>query len=215
MMRMAMRMENLRQMVVIGGLFSVLAVATLGSSKASDPSIFKVEEVWEMVVNEPDPANISPQITFFLSPSTDIDDCYFQLQMNYEADDDFSGGGFHVGAIDHGKMIDEARSGTHRVLATKGDHVRWTNVVAVVNNKLLFAVKDGLGAEWGGFGGPEYLVTIPSSPVTDLSAYDPQQSLDAIDIGFGANRIDRVTLVEVRVFYSDGHALTLPINRQP
>jgi hypothetical protein len=86
--------------------------------------------------------------------------------------------------------------------------------MAVIQNKVLFAVRDGHGQEWGSFGGPEYLVKITPSPVADLSEYHPQKSLDSVDIGFGANRVDSVTLREVRVFYTDGRMVAVSVNAQ-
>jgi hypothetical protein len=201
---------------VIGGLFWVSILAGMQTCAGEEASIYKIEEVWELVILEPDPANHSPQVTFFTSPSVNIDDSYFQLQMNYAADVDYSPGGFHVAAVHQGRgIVDEARSETRRTLTTDGDHIRWTNVMAVIQNKLMFAVKDGHGSEWGSFGGPEYLVKIVNSPVNDLNEYHPQQSLDSVDIGFGANRVSSITLVEVRCFYSDGRVVTVPVNQQP
>jgi hypothetical protein len=200
---------------IIGGSLWVLSLAGMSAYADDGASIYKVEEVWEMVIQDPDPANQSPQVTFFTSPSVNIDDTYFQLQLNYAADEGFSPGGFHVAAVQGEEMVDEARSDTRRTLATDGDHIRWTSVMAVIQNKLLFAVKDGQSDEWGSFGGPDYLVKITPSPVADLSTYHPQQSLDAVDIGFGANRVASITLIEVRCFYTDGRTLTVPVNRQP
>ena len=82
--------------------------------------------------------------------------------------------------------------------------------MAVVGNKVLFAIKDGYGDEWGPFGGPEYLVKVVPSPVSDLSEYHPQNSLDSVDVGFGANRVASITLIEVRCFYTDGQVVTVP-----
>ncbi len=200
---------------IVGGVVFAFVFAALPACLAADSSIYKIEEDWEMVIHEPDPANHSPQVTFYTSPSWNLDDVYFQLQMNYAADKEFSGGGFHVASVQNDQILDEARSVTRRVLATDGDHIRWTSVMAVIHNKLLFAVRDGHATEWGNFGGPDYLVKMTASPVPDLAEYHPQQSLDNVDIGFGANRVQSVKLLQVRVFYTDGRIVTVPVNRQP
>lgn len=199
---------------VIGGIAAVLSMFSLSAS-GEEPTIWKIEEDWEMVIYEPDPSIYSPQVTFFTSPSLDLDDTYFQLQMNYEADEAFSAGGFHVAAVSNGSIVDEERSSHRITLGTSNDQIRWTSVMAVVENKLLFAVKDGHGTEWGDFGGPEYLVRVVPSPVQDLSNYHHQQSLDSVDIGFGANRVQSVTLRHVRIFYSNGVVTDLDLNLQP
>lgn len=69
-----------------------------------------IEEDWEFVLNEPDAKNVSPQITFFTSPSVNVDECYFQLQMNYAAEEGFSSGGFDFTGVNHEQIVDRARS---------------------------------------------------------------------------------------------------------
>ena len=215
MMRIGHCVATTLRKCVVGGIVFALVSTALPACLAADPTIYKIEEDWEMVINEPDSANYSPQVTFFTSPSANLDEAYFQLQMNYAADAEFSGGGFHVASVQNEAILDEARSETRSILATDGDHIRWTSVMAVIQNKALFAVKNGQGTEWGNFGGPEYLVRMTPSPVSDLSGYNPQQSLDTVDIGFGANRVQSITLLQVRFFYTDGQTVTVPVNRQP
>lgn len=201
--------------VIIGGILIASVVAGAHSATAIEPHVFKIEEDWEMAVSEPDAANCSPQVTFFTSPSFQMENCYFQLQMNYAADEGFESGGFHVAAVVDEAFLDEARSATQLTLASSNDLIRWTSVMATINNKLLFAVRDGTGNEWGSFGGPDYLVTIVPSPVVDLNDYAAQQSLDNVDIGFGANRVTSITLKRVRLFYTDGTSRTITVNGQP
>ncbi|WP_144057719.1 hypothetical protein [Novipirellula maiorica] len=179
-----------------------------------DVAIFKIEEDWEMVLNEPDAINHSPQVTFFTTP-TDEPSRYFQLQLNHAVDTQFSGGGFHVAAVENDQIIDQARSETRAALSSDGDHVRWTSILATVEGQTLFAIKNGHASQWGDFGGPDFLVRMNSDASLGLSQYHPQKSLDAVDIGFGANRVASITLLEVRVFYVDGSVVPVPVNRQP
>ncbi|MDG2220258.1 MAG: hypothetical protein P8L85_02700, partial [Rubripirellula sp.] len=147
--------------------------------------------------------------------STGSEDDYFQLQMNYHADQWFDGGGFHVAAVRAGDTIDEARSGTNAPLSFSSDNIRWTNVMAAIDGQLLFAVKNGHADQWGNFGGPDYLVRIDSEHLADLSSYDPAQSLETVDIGFGANRVSKITLKQVRIYRTDGNMQTIDVNGHP
>lgn len=180
---------------------------------AEEPTVYKVEEDWELVVNEPDPSNNSPQVTFFTSPSHYSEGTYFQLQLNYHAADHYSSGGFHVAAVNDDQIVDDARSKTRKNLAISNDVIRWTSVMAVIDNRAMFAVRDGYGREWSSFGGPDYLVQMVPSPVKDLSQYRYQQSMDAVDIGFGKNRVSRVTLKVVRLFYTNGHVAVAVVDQ--
>lgn len=191
------------------------ATADEASINKIEAPIYKIEEDWEMHIQHPDPEICSPQVTFFTSPSTDSEDDYFQLQMNYHADEWFDGGGFHVAAVCDGDTIDEARSGTNAPLVFASDKIRWTNVMAAIDGQLLFAVKDGHGNQWGNFGGPDYLVRIDSEHFSDLSDYDPAQSLESVDVGFGANRVAEITLKEVRIYRTDGTTQAIEVNLHP
>lgn len=199
----------------VGGICAAITLWLGSISFAEDRSIYRIEEDWELRINDPDPANFSPQLTLFVSPSVDTEADYFQLQLNYSADSDFSGGGFDVAAVRNAEVADEVRSLTSQALSQSNDEIHWTNVMVILEEKLLFAVKDGSSLTWGNFGGPEYLVEIPGATYSDLAEYHPQQTLDTVDIGFGANRIDSLTLTRVRVYYTDGKVTTVPVNRQP
>jgi hypothetical protein len=199
--------------VLFGGTLGLCGNLPGQKSLAAEPTVYKVEEDWELVVNQPDASSNSPQITFFTSPSHLLEDSYFQLQMNYHAADDYSSGGFHVASVSDDQTVDDARSMTRKNLATNDDLIRWTSVMAVIDNRALFAVRDGHGREWGSFGGPDYLVRMVPSPVPDLSNYRYQESMKSVDIGFGRNRVSRITLKAVRLFYTNGHVAVVTENQ--
>ena len=215
-MSKAMRWLRAARSTAASGILAGLALLLSSNAVHADHgSIYKVEEEWEIVIDDPDPSINSPQITFFVTPNPAEPNCYFQLQMNYAADDTYSSGGFHVGAFHSGTLLDEARSATRRTLTVDGDRVRWTNVMAAIDGQLLFAVKDGYGDDWGEFGGPEYLVRMESDHIDDLSHYTPYESLQMVDIGFGANRVRSVTLRSVRLYYDDGRVVEFWVGASP
>jgi len=207
---------------VIGG-FLLASVLMAQPCAASEPGVWKVEEDWEMVVHEPDAINVSPQVTFAISATGGHEDadehsahnCYFHLQMNYSADEQFSAGGFHVAAVEQDEIVDEERSEKQIVLSSDGDQLQWTSVMAVVDNKLMYAVKNGYGTDWGNFGGPDYLVQAANCPVSDMRDYSYQWSLDNVDVSYGANRVASIELVRIRLFYTNGNFVTIPLNLQP
>ena len=201
-----------RQRFKIVCLFASLFLSP-GIALADDGvKLYVVEEDWELVVGEPRPAINAPQVNFFTCPVADDPDCYFQLQMNYAADEYFSGGGFHVAAARDEQLLDEARSETRSVLSLDNDTVRWTSVMAAFDGELLFAVKDGYAEDWGAFGGPEYLVRMPANGVDNLIGYSPAKSLELVDIQFGGNRVASIVLKEVRLFFTDGTVTTVPVH---
>ncbi len=180
---------------------------------AQTATVYLVEEEWEMVINEPEPAINSPQVAFFLYPAADHPECYFQLQLNYAAEAGYSSGGFRVGAFYNESPIDEERSQVSQTLAWDNDRVRWTSAMAVFHGKLMYALKDGYGYQWGAFGGPDYLVEMDDQDMHALDHYSPQKSLESVDIGFGANRVHSICLKRVHLTYTDGHKQTIDINQ--
>lgn len=200
-----------RATIFAGGLCALAMMASV--AHATDPELFMVEEDWELVINEPDVQINSPQVAFFLYPDADHSDCYFQLQMNYAAEDGYSSGGFRVGAFCNEVAVDEERSNIRQSLAWDNDQIRWTSAMAVFNGKLMFAVKDGYGMQWGPFGGPEYLVEMDDQEMHCLDHYSPSKSLQSVDIGFGANRVASIKLKTVRLTYTNGHTQTISVNQ--
>jgi hypothetical protein len=194
-----------------------MALAPAATANGAEPygEPWKIEEDWELVVNDPDPITNSPQITFFTCPDATNETCYFQLQMNYAADAGYSSGGFHVAAALDEELVDQARSQTRRTITVDGDRIRWTSVMAVINGEFLYAVKDGHGDDWGAFGGPDYLVRMTSSGEDDLGDYTPAKSLELVDVCFGGNRVASIVLKRVRVYFPDGDWVTIDVNASP
>lgn len=224
MMRQAVKTKGFTKTnSILSGLCFLLVSAAMSSARAEDPphehppghsepSIFMVEEDWEMTLNQPDARTNSPQVAFFLHPDALHSDRYFQVQMNYAAEEGYSSGGFRVGAFVDEVPLDEERSKVKGVLSWDNDTVRWTSAMARFNDQLMFALKDGSGYQWGAFGGPEYLVAMPEDDIHDLDHYSPQESVNNVDIGFGRNRIKSLRLKKVRVTYTNNTQKMIEVN---
>jgi hypothetical protein len=179
----------------------------------SESGIYRIEEDWEMKLKEPSALQNSPQVTFFMKPDPQNDAAYFQLQMNHAIGSEYSSGGFHVAAVLNEAYYDEARSGTRQGLSVDTDTITWTNMIAIVDQKLFFAVKNGYCSDWGAFGGPEYLVQMPAGDVSSLNAYQAEKSIADLDVGYGGNRVLTLELKTVRAYYRNGEVETTEVNR--
>lgn len=195
-------------------LLTLFALPTANSNEVvldGEPWV-RIEEDWELVINEPDQLVNCPQLTIYLTPDFERSDMYFQLQLNHAADANFSGGGFRVSALQNEWSVDEARSLTRALLSVDDDVVRWTSVMAVHNGEVLFAIKNGSCQSWGTFGGPEYLLRMPAEGLQDLSRYTPVQSAEDVDVGFGSNRVQSLILKRVRAYREDGTHVVIDAN---
>lgn len=201
-----------RSKILFGGICFAAMLCSSATAQESSP-VFMVEENWEMKINEPDVKINSPQVAFFLYPDADCADCYFQLQMNYAAEDGYSSGGFRVGAFCQEQAVDDERSQIRQSLAWDGDTIRWTSAMAVFDGKVMMAVKDGFGWQWGTFGGPEYLVEMSDQEIHDLNHYTPEMSTASVDIGFGKNRVASIRLKSVRITLSNGTVRTINLDQ--
>ena len=186
------------------GFFVMLSLAPCLAQSSAAESWVRIEEDWELVVGEPDTSINSPQLTVYYTPSAQSPEIYFQVQLNHAADESFLGGGFRVAAVQSDERVDEALSGTRAMISYTGDTIRWTNVMAVVGDEILFAIKNGTSQSWGEFGGPEYLLRMQRHHVSDFSDYSPEQSVSDIDFGYGRNRVQSLVLKRVRAYRADG-----------
>ncbi len=201
--------------VVCLAALCTFAVVGASAAQSAEPYIYMVEEDWELTVTEPKPMIHSPQLTFYLTPDRAQPGTYFQLQINHAAREGFTGGGFMVTAIRDDTAHDEARSDFRDPLFAEGEQVRWTSVIAVIDGRLLFAIKDGVGTHWGSFGGPEYILRMPAGPIQSLQNYSPKHSVESTDIGFGANRVKSLKLTKARAYYSNGNVVEVLVNASP
>jgi hypothetical protein len=195
---------------LLAGTFLLILGAT--SSGFAGEAWSRIEEDWELRLHQPEPDSGSPQVALYLTPDASRRSTYFQLQLNYADDNHFSGGGFRVSALQSEQAVDHARSEARDLFSTDGEVVRWTNVVAIRDGEILFAIKNGTSQSWGMFGGPEYLVRMPQYDVESLANYNPRLSLEDVDIGFGRNRVDSLVLRRVRVYREDGTSIVVETN---
>lgn len=182
-----------------------------GPAESAEPWV-RIEEDWTLALNEPDSRTHSPQITFYLTPHANQEQTYFQFQLNHAADAEFSGGGFRVDAFQQNESTDRATSLTRAALNVSDDVINWTFVMAVQDQELLFAVKNGQSQSWGAFGGPEYLLRMPANGIENLAHYTPRRSVADVDLGFGRNRIKYLRLERVRAYRKDGTIVSVVTN---
>ena len=184
-----------------------------GLAASSEPRIVRVEEDWELVVTIPEPLQYSPQISTWMSPKDSLDNENFCANFNHAQKDEYSGGGFQTCAYDGTALIGDRVNRNGVKLSGSGELLKWTQVMAIVNQELVFAIKDGTSQCWGEFGGPDSLVRIPSS-LSNLNGYSPNRSVEWSGIGFGANRVFLLKLSKVRYFTDQGQVIESTVNLQ-
>lgn len=200
---------------VIGASICVIVVISAGLS-ADDPAtdVFRVEEDWAMVVNDPDLNSNGPQVTCTISPCQ-INAAYAAFDINYRTQPNYESGGLQLHAWDPEDAIVIASSPHADIMLTPGEAVTWTQTMTLQDDRLTFRVVDGTSTTWGTFGGHEsHLRLVLSTNLVNLNQYDPQVSLDNSGVSFASNLVDSLTLVAVRCYDVNGNLIKQITNPQ-
>lgn len=180
------------------GLISSLAWAQ------SSQAIVRVEEDWELVIGEPDPDSVAPQVTCVISPTGHLNGLYAALELNQQSLPDFAPGGLQLQVWNGEQPLSARGFPSPSVLFEAGETVRWTQSLELVGDGLQVEIINGSSTTWGSFGGQGYLKATVSTPLTDLNAYDPAVSAADSVVSYAGNRVQSLVLKRVRVITAAG-----------
>ncbi len=196
---------SLRSMLV--GLF-LTAMSVQGLAQ---DTVIRVEEDWEMLVEQPDQQLDAPQITTTLMPLGEDSNLFFQLDMNHASVPDYSPGGIQVKAYNGDECIDEQRSLAAQRLYVQSERITWTQVLIQTDQWLHFGIVSGQSQSWGAFGGPESFVHLQATG-NSLENYHPDHSARNSGVTYAGNRVGYLRLVKVRYFMSSGDIVQTEVN---
>ena len=197
----------------------VLAAACIGfllfmTSSAFGQYVTRVEEDWELVIAEPEPNCVSPQITTTMSPTDNLLCHYTVFEMNQQTLNTFIPGGMQLQAWDGPFPLGERSIGGNTVLRTAGETIRWTQRMQLDNWVLSFEIRDGSSTTWGDFGGDEgHLRYSVWAFVDDLNGYSPAVAVPNCGIGYASNRVTSLVLKRVRYTLSTGQTVEDNVER--
>jgi len=198
------------------GAVSMLTVAaSLGmAQQQAPPAPDQVEEDWQVVVANPDPVSIGPQITTCINPNSDPAGAFVTFYLNYQDYPSWSPGGLQVKAYGAASdpasappLLDTASQGSG-VCETQGETITWTQRLSLSGGNLNYNAVNGQSTTWGKFGQGQGTLGV-SMPCTlsDLGAYKPDYSVSKSGVSWQANRVTSMTLLQVR-YYSGGQLIS-------
>ena len=188
------------------GFAIVLFGFAASNARGDDDDIVRIEEDWELVVSNPDPANFAPQVTATMSPLGDLSGFYGVFDLNLRNLPVYEAGGMQLQVWNGDAPVVTKKSNVGTLLNTANETVTWTAVMAVSHGQLQFAIVNGQSVTWGGFGSGGSLTVDVDNALTNLHQYNPQVSVDNSGIGFSANRVTSLTLKQVRAYSAAGLA---------
>jgi hypothetical protein len=190
-------------------------VTALGMSPVDGPSPpDQVEEDWQLVVANPDPAVVGPQITTVMSPNSDPRAAFATFYVNYQDYPQWSPGGLQVKAYGPAPdpaspppLLDTSDQGDN-VCETRAETITWTQRLSLSGGNLNFSVVNGQSLTWGKFGQSNGTlgVSMPSA-LSDLGAYSPNYTMSKSGVSWQATRVTSMTLLQVR-YYKGGQLLS-------
>ncbi|MCG3129613.1 MAG: hypothetical protein FLDDKLPJ_00347 [Phycisphaerae bacterium] len=193
-----------RRALVAPSCTVVLAASAAGvfwaMPQESDP-VIRVEEDWELVLNEPHVDRVSPQFTTVMSPFPNMDTYYAQILWNHRETPEFTPGGIQLHSYREETLL-RMRSVESRTLSTQAETIRWTQSLQTDGVSLTISIQDGHSTTWGSFGRDMYISS--SANLADLGQYRADFSAANACVSFGSNRVESLVLKRVRYYGRDG-----------
>jgi hypothetical protein len=171
------------------------------------PTLIRVEEDWSLTVNRPNADVASPQVSTQMARAPWASR-FCNLHLNSVDVPSFAVGGLQLQAWNGTSDIAVYTSPNSAIMSTDIETATWTQYLRLSNGQLYFGIgtvqpnTPGASSQtWGDFSGMEITVT---GATPDLSNYDPTYSVQNSGVTFGANRVNSLTLVQVRYYDNEG-----------
>jgi hypothetical protein len=165
--------------------------------------VTRVEEDWELVVNDPDDDYNSPQITCTMSPVGGTSGLHVTFELNHRTQPDFIDGGMQLQMWCGETFWGVSPGDWNHSLHHDGEVITWTQRMTVTPCCLTFEVDNGESSSWGEFGGDGNLRVQSLAPVLDLAGYSPDVSASLSGVGFGHTRVASLKIKQVRYYVGD------------
>lgn len=189
----------------LGALVSLLAISPL--LFADEPTdVMRVEEDWEVVLNEPGESVDAPQFHTIISPYASLESFHLQVCWNYRELPEFAAGGMQLVAWLSDWSVGRKTCRESR-LSTAAETITWTSAIETNGSVLTFEVVDGQSTTWGSFGGPESSLS-GDVHLHHLNGYSTDLSVTKSWISHGANRVNLLRITEVRRYDAEGNLIS-------
>ena len=164
-----------------------------------------IEEDWVLVVSDPDPVGVGPQITTAMHPDGAVPAKFVAFDMNYREYPSFSPGGLQVQIWAAGQVTGTSTHG-NALFNTRAEQVSWTQRMSLVGNMLTYDIQSGSSVTWNQFGqGAQLRVSFPTT-VVSLAGYDSNVSATRSGVSWEQNHVTSLTLARVR-YYANGQLI--------
>jgi hypothetical protein len=168
------------------------------------PSVVKVEQDWELVLNIPDPESDAPQVVCVISPVGNVAGLHAAFELNQQSLPSFAAGGLQLQVWEGEEPLEEKNAADGVILDQPEEIISWTQAMELRDGKLRFAVRNGVSITWGAFGKEDSLAVGVPTCLTSLDCYDSAVSVRNSGVAFATNRVRSLTLKRVRLHLANG-----------
>lgn len=181
-----------------GTLALAVTAAPVALSQDADAlPIVRVEEDWQLVLNEPNDSTDCPQFHTVMSPTGNVTEYYAEVLWNHREIPDYASGGVQLRSW-YDELLLRRRSVEYRTLSTSAETITWTQAMQADADVLTFWVLNGNSTTWGVFG-RDMVIDVPTG-ILDLSQYSPSVSAANSCITYGSNRVESLRITAVRYY---------------
>ena len=166
----------------------------------ADP-VIRVEEDWQLNLNQPDDNVDSPQLHTVMTPYGDVGSYFAQVLWNYRETPEFTAGGVQLQSY-QGESMRSRRSMEYGQLSTRAESIQWTQGLETDGVQLVFEVINGASETWGAFG--REMRIADDAFLASLDEYSPNTSARESYVTYGSNRVDSLMITEVRYYGASG-----------
>jgi hypothetical protein len=183
------------------GALALAPVPSRADEEDGEAEYVRIEEDWSLTVNDPDPQRGAPQVATQMAPSP-WSRYFFVFQINYRELSDFVEGGLQA-QIWKDNSIRDWKSAGIATMGTPNEVVTWTQSMERDGAELKFKIKSGSSTTWGDLAEAGLQVKTANGRAA-FTTYSSDYSTEKSGITYGANRVNQLTLVEVRKYKADG-----------
>ena len=171
-------------------------------STETDENIVRVEEDWEVVLDEPSGNKSCPEFHTTMSPDSNKNGYYVRTTWNYREFPDPQPGGIQI-QIWNGDTNRAHQNVSDISLSNSVGSATWTQIMLTDGSRLMYGFKTGYSETWGDFGSSGARVQA-SLTIPHFNQYSPQYSIDNSWVTYGGNRVKALRLKEVRCYNARG-----------
>ena len=176
-------------------------------------SLTRIEEDWAVAIVEPNSEITAPQFTAVMTPDHNDQSTYFTVEFNHSTSPEFMAGGIQLQTWTDNSQDDASPRLNNQTLSVNDERIRWTQYMEIKEQGLEFGLSSLNSSTWNSQSLENAKLTVFSTPLSNLNDYRISDSVNSSGVGYSANRVENMILVEVRAYAGDQLVQRIEVNQ--